>query len=97
MDRAELKDPAYGTGSVHLGRAEIVAKYRELQKAIPDVQDSVAAVYTAGDDVVVEFVSSGTAPDSSRFRLPICTIFRVENGKISRDLTYYDNPCEPQP
>lgn len=31
------------------------------------------------------------APDNSKFTLPICTVFTIENGLITQDFTYYDN------
>lgn len=91
IDEPEMKDPSMGTTVVKMRKADIVKKYQELHQAIPDVHDSVIATYIAGDNVIVEFVSSGTAPDSTRFELPICTIFEIKNGKITKDLTYYDN------
>lgn len=49
-------------------------------------------MYPSGENhIIVEFVSSGTAPDNSKFELPICTIFTIENGLITKDFTYYDN------
>ncbi len=36
------------------------------------------------DNMVVEFLSIGTAPDGSKFRLPICTVFEIKNEKISK-------------
>ncbi len=90
-ETAELKDPAYGIKSVQMTQADIIKKYKELNTMIPDVHDQVIAMYHAGDNVVVEFVSSGTAPDSTKFELPICTIFEIKNGKITKDFTYYDN------
>lgn len=54
-------------------------------------------VYPSSDQhIVVEFVSSGTAPDNSKFELPICTIFTIENGKITKDFSYFDNFEEVQ-
>ncbi|WP_262892331.1 hypothetical protein ACN9ML_07985 [Dyadobacter endophyticus] len=44
--------------------------------------------------MIVEFISTGTAPDKSKFTLPICTIFTIENGNITQDFTYYDNFSE---
>jgi ketosteroid isomerase-like protein len=90
-DSAEMKDPAYGPKTIKMTQAEIQKKYEELQKGIPDVKDSVVVMYQSGDNVIVEFVSSGTAPDSTKFELPICTIFEIKNGKITKDFTYYDN------
>lgn len=90
-DTAEMKDPSLGIAMVRQTRAEIEKKYRELHTMFPDVHDEIKAIYHAGDQVVVEFVSTGTAPDQSKFELPICTIFTIKDGKISSDFTYYDN------
>lgn len=89
---AEFKDPSLGPGVVRQTREEFVKKYGELAATFADVRDSVVAVYPSGSThVVVEFVSRGTAPDGSTFVLPICTIFELENGLITKDFTYYDN------
>ena len=86
-----MKDPAYGITNVKMTKDDIIKKYSELQQMIPDVQDNLINMYHSGDNVIVEFESSGTAPDSSKFVLPICTIFEIKSGKITKDLIYYDN------
>lgn len=43
------------------------------------------------EHIIVEFVSTETAADSSKLRLPVCAIFTIENGKITKDFTYFDN------
>ena len=91
IEQPEMKDPAYGVKNVKMTKADIVKKYSELNQMIPDVHDSVINMYHSGDNVIVEFESSGTAPDGSKFTLPICTVFEIKNGKITKDLTYYDN------
>lgn len=89
---ALFKDPSLGPDIVPQTREQIARKYRELAGTFPDIKDTIVATYPSGDrHVIVEFVSSGTAPDGSRFELPIATIFTVENGLITRDFTYYDN------
>jgi predicted SnoaL-like aldol condensation-catalyzing enzyme len=93
---AEMKDPAFGIQNVILTQAEIEKKYTELQKAIPDVQDSIVQMYFSKNNVIVQFESKGTAPDGIKFTLPICTIFEITNSKISKDFTYYDNMEEPK-
>jgi ketosteroid isomerase-like protein len=91
-DTAEFKDPTLGTGIIKQTRKQTIAKYTEMQKMIADVKDSVVAMYPSGDKhVTVEFISKGTTPDGKNFELPICTIFTVENGKIIKDFTYFDN------
>ncbi len=91
-EKALFKDPSLGTGIVEQNRVEIAKKYRELEALFPDVHDSIVQLYpTNTNHIVVEFVSTGTAPDNTKFTLPICTIFTIENGLITKDFTYYDN------
>lgn len=91
-ETAEFKDPSLGNGIVKQTREQIIKKYSELSGQFPDVRDSIVNIYPSGDqNIIVEFVSSGTAPDNSKFELPICTIFTIENGLITKDFTYYDN------
>lgn len=91
-ESAEFKDPSFGNGIVKQTREQTINKYSELNKTFNDLKDKVISVYPSGENhVVVEFISTGTAPDNSKFELPICTIFTIENGKITKDFTYYDN------
>ena len=91
-ETSEFKDPSLGSEIVKQTRAETIKKYSELNKAFPDLKDEVVQIYPSGNqNIIVEFVSSGTAPDGSKFELPICTIFTIENGKITKDFTYFDN------
>lgn len=92
VENAEFKDPSFGIGIVKQSKVEFVKKYTELNQVFPDLNDKVIQVYPSGDkNIIVEFVSTGTAPDQSKFELPISTIFTIENGKITKDYTYYDN------
>ncbi|RFS19253.1 nuclear transport factor 2 family protein [Chitinophaga silvatica] len=94
---AEFKDPAYGKDIVQQTRQQIVKHYSELGEMFPDVNDKVIEIYPSGEKhVIVEFVSTGTSQDGSRFEMPICTIFTIENGLITKDYTYYDNFEEPK-
>ena len=91
-EKAEFKEPDSGMVAHQKSKDMIIKEYSELQNQFPDVQDSVVAVYPSGDkNVIVEFVSKGTLPNQSKFELPICTIFTIENGKIIKDYTYFDN------
>lgn len=90
--KAEFKDPSLGTKPVIQTQAETIEKYKALEGVFADIHDQVIAIYPSGEKhVIVEFVSTGTAPDSTTFELPICSIFTIENGKIVKDYTYYDN------
>lgn len=96
-DTAEMMDPAYGTGVVRLSQEDIRKKYAELQQMVPDVKDSIVSVYSVNGIITVEFLTRGTGPDQKPLSLPICTVFRMENGKIASDHTYYDNVDAPPP
>jgi ketosteroid isomerase-like protein len=93
-DSVQMRDPSFGSEIVTQSQTDIETKYAELAKMIPDVQDKVVAIYPSGKNYIVEFISTGTGPDGVKFELPICTIFTIENGKIIRDFTYYDETSE---
>lgn len=91
-EKAAFKDPSLDPGIVVQTRKQIAKKYAELASLFPDIHDAIVNVYPSDDKhIVVEFISTGTAPDQSKFTLPICTIFTIENGLITKDFTYYDN------
>jgi len=91
-ENAEFKDPSFGTKTIKQTKKDFVKKYVELNQIFPDLKDKVINIYPSGDkNIIVEFVSTGTAPDQSKFELPVCTVFTIENGKITKDFTYYDN------
>lgn len=91
-ETSDFKDPSLGHGIVKQTRQQIIEKYSELNKTFPDLHDKVIQTYPSGDNhIIVEFISSGTAPDGSKFELPICAIFTIENGLITKDFSYFDN------
>jgi ketosteroid isomerase-like protein len=89
IENAEFKDPSLGLGIVKQTRQQFVKKYAELQSVFPNLKDRV--VHLEKKNIIVEFISTGTAEDGCQLELPICTIFTIENGKITKDFTYYDN------
>lgn len=91
-ENADFKDPSLGKGIVKQTRKQTEDKYAELNKIFPDLHDKVIQIYPSGEKhIVVEFISTGTAPDNSKLELPICTVFTIENGLITKDFTYFDN------
>ena len=98
VETADFRDPSFGTEIMKQTRQQTIQKYTELAKTFPDIQDEIVKIYLCGEIyVVVEFISTGTAPDGSKFKLPICTIFTIEKGKITEDFTYYDNSDNHNP
>ena len=92
VEIADFKDPSFGTEITKQTRQQTVQKYLEMEKMFPDIKDEIVQMYISGNNVVVvEFISTGTAPDGSKFKMPICSIYTFENGKIAKDFTYYDN------
>lgn len=92
VEVSDFKDPSLGKGIVKQTRQQIIEKYTGLSEMFPDVNDQIIQVYPSGDKhIIVEFISTGTTPSGTKFNLPICTIFTIENGKITKDFTYYDN------
>lgn len=89
---AEVKDPSLGQALVKQGREQIAKHYSDLQQTFPNLKDEIVNIYPSGDKhMIVEFISSGKAADGTQFSLPICVIFTIENGKIVKDFSYYDN------
>ncbi len=92
VENAQFKDPSLGVGIVKQTKQQIIDKYSELNAVFPDLHDKIIQMYPSGNNhIIVEFISSGTAPDNSTFELSICTIFTIENGLITKDFTYFDN------
>jgi hypothetical protein len=86
-------DPSLGSDYVVLDHKEKVAKYEKLNQWSPDIKDSITNIFGAGDKVLVQFISSGTARMDStdqKWSLPICTVFTIKEGLIVMDETYYD-------
>lgn len=94
-DTADFKDPSLWIGIVKQTQQQTTKIYSELDGIFPDIKDEVIATYPPGDKhMIVEFISTVTAPYGSKFELPICTIFTIENGKITKNFTYHDNSQE---
>lgn len=87
---AGFLDPSLGKEFIEKSREETIARYTELQHMFPDIRDTILHIYSSGETVTVEFLSTGTAPDGTSFSLPIVSILTIRNGLIIRDATYYD-------
>src|SRR3954465_3921185 len=69
---ATFQHPRYeyvATGEVHEGTAEVIAHWRELDRAFPDQEIEIVAMHTADDAVLMEATARGTHTGSPR-RLP---------------------------
>ncbi len=94
-DSALFLDPSLGKEYVSQSHEQIITKYAEMEKMFPDIHDEITGMYSSGDKVMVEFISTGIATSDTgekvSLRLPICSVLTVSGGKIVKDATYYDN------
>ncbi len=90
-DTAKFLDPSLGKQFVCQSRAQTNAKYRSLAATFPNLKDSTTSIIASQDKVVTQFIATGTSANGKNFSMPICTIFKLINGKIVSDATYYDN------
>lgn len=79
----EMMDPSIE--GIKIGKEGMTGFY----SSVPDIHDEVKTLIAEGNMVVVEFVSTGTI-EGQKFSLPICTVFKIENGLVVSDHTYYD-------
>ncbi|HEY0626998.1 MAG TPA: nuclear transport factor 2 family protein [Allosphingosinicella sp.] len=77
-----------------IGPAFVRENYAGYFGAFPDAHDQVLSMIEQGDTVAVEFVFTGTA-GGQKVRTPISSFVTVKNGKIVRDVTYFD--VQPTP
>jgi len=90
---AEFKDPTFGFDIVIQSQEQIIHKYEQMEKMSFDIQDTIVELYATEDKhIIVEFVSSGSNSDGSKWQLPLVTIFTIENNLITKEFTYYDKP-----
>lgn len=90
-DSALFLDPSFGIDYVHQSRSEMIAKYTQLEQLFPNVHDEVVTLFAKGDQVVVEFISTGSSGDSLSFTLPISCVLTLRDQLIVKDATYYNN------
>ena len=89
---AQMLDPAYGPDYIEKKHEEIIAKYAAMEAECQDIRDEIVGIHASKNVVTIEFVSTGTNPDGTIWKLPICTVLTIQDGKIIRDATYYDLP-----
>ncbi|MEW5843535.1 MAG: nuclear transport factor 2 family protein [Bacteroidota bacterium] len=76
--------------------------YSKMFKRSPNIKDEVKHYFVSkdGDEVAVEFVSTGTVQDlidddpqrilGRNFYVKLFTRLKIKNGKIIEDITYFD-------
>jgi len=91
-DTFEFKDPYSGQGIAKQNRLQTMAKHKKLPELTPGMRGDVMHQNSSNDNyIIVKFVSSGSAPDGTKWKFSLCTIFTIENGKIIKGYTSFDN------
>lgn len=90
-DSALFLDPSFGIDYVRQSRNEMITKYTQMEQLFPNIHDKVVTLFAKGDQVTVEFVSTGSSGDSLSFTLPISCVLTLRDQLIVKDATYYNN------
>ncbi len=89
---AETRSP--GDLASTFGRDRIRETYQGHFDNIPDVHDSVQNIVAEGENGAVEFIASWSQPTAddpdARGSLKIAAFLTVRDGKIVKDITYFD-------
>ena len=75
------------------GLPEILSHIEELHRKLPDEKMLVKSLATDGEALVVEFVSTGTAPSGEPYELEFTEVIDLVDGKIAGVKVYLD-PAE---
>ncbi|HET9386160.1 MAG TPA: ester cyclase [Gemmatimonadales bacterium] len=96
-DEVSYEDAPWGER--HAGRDAVEQYYRDLLRALPDLQIAVRNRVVTEDAVVLEVMISGTQGGSwrglpatgRRVEFPLCAIYRFgPTGKLASEKIYYD-------
>ena len=85
-----------GFCSERRGPAGARRTYGELFEAYPAISASVTSMVVEGEHVAVQFIARVRNPDGSvAFETQIANFLTVQDGKITRDDTYFDTKGRP--
>jgi steroid delta-isomerase-like uncharacterized protein len=98
---ATFQHPRYeyvATDEVYDGAEEVMAHWRELDRAFPDQAIEIVALHSSDDAVLMEAVARGThtgplrglPPTGRRFEQPFLAIFIFEGDALVGERVYYD-------
>ncbi|MGA8219126.1 MAG: ester cyclase [Solirubrobacterales bacterium] len=98
---ATFQHPRYeyvATDEVYDGPEEVMAHWRELDRAFPDQEIEIVALHTADDAVLMEAIARAThagpfrglPPTGRRFEQRFLAIFVFEGDALVRERVYYD-------
>jgi steroid delta-isomerase-like uncharacterized protein len=98
---ATFQHPRYeyvATDEVYDGAEQVLAHWRELDKAFPDQEIEIVALHFSDEAVLMEAIARGThtgllrglPPTGRRFEQPFLAIFIFEGDALVGERVYYD-------
>jgi steroid delta-isomerase-like uncharacterized protein len=98
---ATFQHPRYeyvATDEVHDGAEEVMAHWRELDRAFPDQDIEIVRLHSSDDAVLMEAIARGThtgpfrglPPTGRRFEQQFLAIFVFEDDALVCERVYYD-------
>jgi steroid delta-isomerase-like uncharacterized protein len=98
---ATFQHPRYeyvATDEVYDGAEEVMAHWREFDRAFPDQEIEIVKLHTADDAVLMEAIARGThtgpfrglPPTGRRFEQQFLAIFAFEGDALVCERVYYD-------
>ena len=97
---ADVEVESSNWDGIKKGRSEAVTVYTRYFMGTPSLAHVLKHIYISGDHVILEYVSSGIfehpepgTPDymkGKKYELKNCTILSFKNGKIIRQVNYFD-------
>jgi steroid delta-isomerase-like uncharacterized protein len=98
---ATFEHPRYeyvATDEVHEGAEEVMAHWREFDRAFPDQEIEIVKLHAADDAVLMEAIARGThtgpfrglPPTGRRFEQQFLAIFVFEDDALVCERVYYD-------
>lgn len=99
----ELKHEQYSftgpDGQKHQGKQAGIEMAEFYIHSFPDLHFEIKHMITQGNEVVVEYITSGThqgelmgfAPTYRNGSIPVCSIFEIRDEKIYSERQYFDN------
>ncbi len=88
----QVRTSSQGLDPVQVTNVDLVYIYQDLERAFPDIRDSVIAIYHDDHTAIIELISMGISPMGDTLVLPMCQILEFDDeGLITRDYSYYDD------
>jgi steroid delta-isomerase-like uncharacterized protein len=97
-DSAVIESPNFDR--VEKGVAGVMDAYSRYFKSTPNITYTITRIIPADSVIIVEYTSQGTIDSSAtevpdfmkgkNYTLKNCSILNISNGKISKDVSYFD-------